>query len=373
MTPVVLVVGPSRAGVGGVVAALRTRLPDVEVVEGPPPRAPDAVLAVVSAAAPMTRSQWADVERASAGSGLLVGVVAKIDAHRQWRDVVAANRDGAERWGSRTAIPWVGAAAAPVLGDADVDELVRVLRAGLARPPIARAVRAAVSASDVLARTRLRLVRSVRDGASALRTELRAAAATVPPGGAQAFEVQVRARVEVFLKTVDRDVADAVGEAAAELGCGDRVAVPRGHACRLEPSDAGRPTSSRRLEARLAAVLGLGFGVGTALAVGRLVAGWAPGVSTAGLVAGAVMGLALGVWVVRTRRLLHDRAVLDRWVADVAGTVRWHAEARVAEWLLSVASAGRDAGPRVGSRATPEGPAGSLKQVTDQYEWRCDG
>ena len=367
MTSVLLVVGPPLAGVGGVVAALRTRLPDVEVVEGRPPRVPDAVLAVVSAAAPMTRSQWADVERASARTGLLVGAVSKIDAHRQWREVLAANRDGTERWGSRPVIPWVGVAAAPGLGAADVDALVDVLRDGLARPPAGRVVRpVAVASRDVLARTRLRLLRSVRDGASALRTELRTAAATVPAGGASAFEAQVRARTERFVAAVDREAADAVGEVAAELG---RVAAPPGHALRLEPTDAGRPTSSRRLEARLTAVLGLGFGVGIALAAGRLVAGWAPGLSAAGLAAGAVVGLSLGVWVVRTRRLLHDRAVLDRWVADVAGTARWHAEARVAEWLLAAESAWTPARPP----AIPVGPARSRKQVTDQYEWCDDG
>lgn len=368
MTAVLLVVGPPLAGVGGVVAALRTRLPDVEVVEGTPPRVPDAVLAVVSATAPMTRSQWADVERASARTGLLVGAVSKIDAHRQWREVVAANRDGAERWGSRPAIPWVGVAATPGLGAADVDALVNVLRDGLARPPAGRVVRtsAALAPREVLARTRLRLLRSVRDGVSALRTELRTAAAAVPAGGASAFEAQVSARAERFVASVDREAADTVGEVAAELG---RVAAPPGHVLRLEPTDAGRPTSSRRLEARLTAVLGLGFGVGIALAAGRLVAGWAPGLSAAGLGAGAVVGLALGVWVVRTRRLLLDRAVLDRWVADVAGTARWHAEARVAEWLLAAESAWTSARPPTIS----DGPARSRKQVTDQYEWCDDG
>ncbi len=41
------------------------------------------------------------------------------------------------------------------------------------------------------------------------------------------------------------------------------------------------------------------------------------------------------VWVVGIRGLLHDRAVLDRWVTDVAATLRSTVEERVATRVLA--------------------------------------
>lgn len=95
-------------------------------------------------------------------------------------------------------------------------------------------------------------------------------------------------------------------------------------------------------------ILGAGFGLGVALVVTRLFAGLAPGMTAAGLVVGGAVGLAMTVWVVGIRGLLHDRAVLDRWVSDVANVVRSALEERiatrvlVAETALSSESAHRD-------------------------------
>ena len=83
------------------------------------------------------------------------------------------------------------------------------------------------------------------------------------------------------------------------------------------------------------AVLGMGVALGIAVAVSRLLAGLLPGSPHLGPVAGFVVGLAMVVWVVRTRRLLHDRAVLDGWVTEVAAALRWHAESVVAERVLA--------------------------------------
>ena len=85
-------------------------------------------------------------------------------------------------------------------------------------------------------------------------------------------------------------------------------------------------------------MLGVGFGLGIALATSRLLSGLAPGLSFVALVAGAGAGAVLVAWVVRARGLLHDRALLDRWVTEVAATLRWHGEAMLAERLLDVES-----------------------------------
>ena len=86
-------------------------------------------------------------------------------------------------------------------------------------------------------------------------------------------------------------------------------------------------------------VLGAGFGFGVALAVTRLFAGLAPGLTIAGLVAGGLVGLLLTVWVVGIRGLLQDRAVLDRWVTDVTATLRSTVEERVATRVLAAETA----------------------------------
>ncbi|GAB7066893.1 hypothetical protein H7J06_00330 [Mycobacterium hodleri] len=370
---VVQVVGPPLSGVGGVAAALRDRLPGVVVVETDPPgRAPDAVLAVVSAAAPVARSDWAPVERAAARTDLVIGVVSKVDAHRGWRDVLAADRALVASWDAQyRSTPWVGVAAAPGLGEARVDDLVELLRRELERSPL-RTRRIPVrrgpdpaEARRVLARTRLQLLRVVRDRSSALRAELREAAAEVGVGGSAAFEAVVLAESLRFHVRLADEVDRAVDAAAVDLGLGS-TSHPAFH----EPPDVSRAaTSSRRLEGRLVAVLGVGFGLGIAVAASRLLTGLVPGSSTAGWAAGAAAGLALVAWVVRARGLLHDRALLDRWVGEVAATLRWHGEAMVAERLLAAESQWATA-----ARAAPPPevlPSRQLTRhdVTDQYEW----
>jgi len=96
---------------------------------------------------------------------------------------------------------------------------------------------------------------------------------------------------------------------------------------------------SRRLETQLMMLLGAGFGLGVALAVTRLFAGLAPGLTIAGLVAGGAVGLLLTVWVVGIRGLLHDRAVLDRWVTDATASLRSTVEERVATRVLAAETA----------------------------------
>jgi hypothetical protein len=373
---VVRVVGPPLSGVGGVAAALRTRLPEVVVVEADPSgRAPDAVLAVVSATAPVTRSDWAPVERAAASADLVIGVVSKVDAHSGWRDVLAADRELVASWDARyRSTPWVGVAAAPGLGEVRIDELVDLLRGELERNPLpASRTRAAhirrgpdpAESRRVLQRTRLRLLRVVRDRSSALRTQLREAAAEVGVGGSAGMEALVRAESLGFHVRLVEEIDRAVDAAAAELGV-TSTPDPPSH----EPPEPTRAaTSSRGLEGRLMAVLGVGFGLGIALAGSRLLAGLVPGSSAAGWAAGTAAGLALVVWVVRARGLLHDRAVLDRWVVEVAAALRWHGEAMVAERLLAAESQwATSARAATRTEALPSRQS-TRNDVTDQYEW----
>lgn len=374
---VVLVVGPPLAGVGGVVAALGAGLPEVEVVEADElrGRAPDAVLAVFSAAAPLTRSDWASVERAVARTGRVIGVVSKVDAHRGWRDVVAVDRARVAGWDGRYgATPWLGVAAAPGLGEPRIDELVDLLRGELERNPLpvnrsrsvpARSGPDPAEMRRVLAGARLRLLRVVRDESATLRTDLRDAAAEVGVGGSAGFEALVTAEARSFHEGLADEVDRVVGDAAAALGLTATPAPPL-----PKPPDTSRTTtSSRRLEGQLVAVLGVGFGTGIALACSRLLAGLVPGSSALGWAAGAAAGLALVVWVVRARRLLHDRALLDRWVVEVAAALRWHGEAMVAERLLFAesqwAAGAREAPPKTGFA----GRSLTHAHVTDQYEW----
>ena len=82
-------------------------------------------------------------------------------------------------------------------------------------------------------------------------------------------------------------------------------------------------------------LLGAGFGLGVALAAGRLLAGLAPGSAALGAIGGALLGVALTVWVVGIRDLLQDRALLERWVGTVTAGLREHTEALVATRVLA--------------------------------------
>ena len=139
---VVLVTGPWLAGTTSLIAALRDRMPEhtfVEADEIGAAEAPAAVVFVVSAIVPMTESDCALINLATNNTDLIVGVVSKIDAHRDWRDVLAADRVLlAARAPRYQHVQWVGAAAAPDLGDAQLDELVELLTQRLSDPDVKR-------------------------------------------------------------------------------------------------------------------------------------------------------------------------------------------------------------------------------------------
>ena len=145
-----------------------------------------------------------------------------------------------------------------------------------------------------------------------------------------AFESYVQARIGEVVDEVDEGITEHLGDVATEL----ELAPPPAAAPPPTPQLPAPPLKSRRLETQLMMILGAGFGLGVALVVTRLFVGVAPGLTVAGLVAGGVVGLALTVWVVGIRGLLHDRAVLDRWITDVTNVVRSAVEERVATRVL---------------------------------------
>lgn len=343
--PRVLVAGAPAAGVTSLLAALRERLPDVDVLEACDGDVAVAVLAVSAVAGPVP-SDHAVLDAAAVRADAVVGAVTKVDAHRRWRDVLA---EVSARYRD---VPWVATAAAPQLGPPDVDAAVSAIRAALRTPPGADAVRTrrlracrgallrdhrSASRTEAAAlrtgvqHARLDLSRFTRDRCARLRTELRAVAAEMPRRSAPVVEQRLQTAAETLLRDVDARIHRGVAGLAERFDTRppdpDPVALPDWD---------GPATASRRAERGLTLALGAGFGLGSAVAAGRVFAALAPWAAVAAHVAGAVIGVLLTAWLVSTRELLHDRAAMDRWVCDVVALVRGHAEDRVAGRLLDV-------------------------------------
>ncbi|MDT5127509.1 MAG: hypothetical protein QOH54_3153 [Mycobacterium sp.] len=347
---VIAVVGPPSAGASSLAAAVAERLPDHTVVEALGPTTPDAVVIVASAVAPLADSDVDLIERAAAGTDLVIAAVSKIDAHRGWREVLTADRALVARRDERyRQVPWVGVAAAPDLGEPDVDELVDTLRACLARPDLNQRNRLRASvfrghrssrSADALAvrggiqKARLTLVYFVRRRCAAIGADLRAEAVELPRGATARFADRVRDAVADFDAELDLAIDEAIDATIRQVAGALALTPP-------PPSDAPpsprlplpRP-SSRRLETRLMLVLGGGFGLGVALTLSRLTVQLGPGSDLIGLLVGGVVGLLLTIWVVGIRGVLHDRALMDRWVGEVTSTLRTCAEETVARRLL---------------------------------------
>lgn len=384
---VVLVTGPWLAGTSSLIAALRERMPErtfVEAAELGAAHAPTAVVFVVSAITPLTESDCALVDLAANYTDLIIGVVAKIDAHRNWREVLAADRAQlAARAPRYEHVQWVGAAAAPDLGEPRVDELVGVLRQRLADPDVQRRNRlrawevrlqtvieryqGEATGSDRQARVaalrknredilrgrrlsksersialrshiqqaRVQLTYFARNRCTSVRAELQEDASNTSRRKLGEFEAYVRTRAEEVGDEVEQGITTHLDDVATDLG----LSAPEHPGPAPQPEVTSPPLKSRRLETQLTMVVGAGFGFGVALAVTRLFAGLAPGLTIAGLVAGGLVGLLLTVWVVGIRGLLQDRAVLDRWVTDVTATWRSVVEERVATRVVAAEAA----------------------------------
>ncbi|MDX1872222.1 hypothetical protein SBI67_08825 [Mycolicibacterium sp. 120266] len=377
---VVLVAGPWLAGVSALAAALRDRMPHrtfVESGELPPGQAPSAVVFAVSAVAPLTDSDAVLLDAAARHTDVVVGVVTKTDVHRDWRAVLAADRDAvAARSHRYTGMPWVGAAAAPEAGEPSLDELVEVLSGCLAdtagphrnrlrawethlttridelscvQPREGRAVQLRAERDELLRDRRLqRSQRNIalrsqvqqarvqlgyfaRNRCASVRTELSEDVADWNGRRTERLVSYVHRRCAEVVAEVDDGITEHLTDVAGELG----LSVPEVPQAAPVPAAGAPALRSRALETRLMMVLGAGFGLGAAFAVSRLFAGLAPGFTALGVGVGAVAGLLLTVWVIGIRSVLHDRAVVDRWIGEVTARLRDATEQRVAHRVLT--------------------------------------
>jgi hypothetical protein len=384
---VVLVTGPWLAGATSLIAALRERLPEHEFVETEDigsAHAPAAVVFVVSAVTPITESDCALIDHAARHTDAVIGAVSKIDVHRAWRDVLAEDRSRLASHASRfEEMPWVGVAAAPDLGEPNLDELVDLLRSRLAdvdmkrrnrlrawearlqavisryekdgtgadraarvtvlrerREEVLRDRRVSKSERTIALRSqiqqaRVQLAYFARNRCTSVRSELQEDASAMTRRRLPEFETYVNTRVGEVVEEVETGITKHLHDVATELELAAPPSPPPTVSLTVPPP----PLKSRRLETRLMMVLGAGFGLGVALGVSRLFAGLAPGLTIVGLVAGGVVGLLLTVWVVGMRGQLSDRAVLDRWVGEVTGSLQSVLEERVATRVLAAEAA----------------------------------
>lgn len=367
----ILVAGPCLAGSSSVLAALRRRLPERAFVDTVGRHAPAAVIFVASAIAPLVASDCALLDAAAAEIDVVIGAVSKIDVHRNWRDVMAADAEIAAAHDPRYAgMMWVGVAAAPLRGEPRLDDLVDTLEHGLARgsrllarqnrlrhairrhedAAVGRAARIPVLRRQRIETSRQRVATSeqairlrraiqhlrveltyfVRARCASVRNELAADAATINGRRIPAFEERVVARIE----DVTAEVTGHLSEQLAGLGLTVPAEPPS------EPPPTARPApAANDLETRLMMLLGAVLGSGVALTLSRLFADVARAYTVAGAAVGAGVGLAVAVWVFGMRRTLRDRAALDRWVADVVNDARPVLEQYVITRVLHAESA----------------------------------
>ncbi|HWF70419.1 MAG TPA: hypothetical protein VG187_12780 [Mycobacterium sp.] len=384
---VVLVTGPWLAGVSGVGAALTKRMRKhtfIESTDLAAGEAPTAVVFVVSAAAALTESDCMLLDAATADTDVVIGVVSKIDVHRTWRDVLAADRDVLAAHAPRYRdVPWVGVAALPDSGKPRVDDLVAAVREQLgdadlsrrnrlrawesrlqtvadrydrdadgagrrARVEALREQRSAILRQRRLSKSertialrsqtqqaRVQLSYFARNRCASVRAELQEDAGSLTRRQLPGFEADARGRIDDVVVEVDEGTTTHLADVAQSLGL--TVDPPVSTA----PPKIEIPAAqlkSRRLETRLMMLVGAGFGLGVALTLSRLLADLAPGLAVAGAVACAAIGVALTVWVVGTRGLLRDRALLDRWAGEATAQLRSALEQLVATRVLGAES-----------------------------------
>ena len=277
----------------------------------------------------------------------------------------------------------MGVAAAPDLGEPDIDELVELLRhrlddadvkrrnrlrawesrlqtvisrhdkdgAGADRQARVTALRErrdavlrerrmskserTIALRSQIQQARVQLAYFARNRCTSVRSELQEDASPMTRRRLPEFETYVGTRVGEVVGEVEAGITAHLSDVATEL----ELTAPEPPAPPSPPAVPAPPLKSRRLETRLMMVLGAGFGLGVALGVSRLFAGLAPGLTIAGLVAGGVIGLLLTVWVVGMRGLLSDRAVLDRWINEVTAALQSTVEERVATRVLAAEAA----------------------------------
>ena len=374
----VLVAGPGRAGVTAVRDALARLLPDREVSESPTEAAPELVVFVVSAAAPLTPSDCAVLDAAAAHTDAVLGVISKIDLHRGWRDILHRDAEILAAHDDRhRGLRWVGTAAAPELGPPRVDELATAVTDVLADPATAcrnrlrswatvltavagdlqrRAERPRARQRDLIARrrelvartrlarvesdvalrravqqTRIRLGARVAGRCAALRAELSVEAAVTPRRMLAGFTDTAADRAAAAFGELDDEISVQLTRLSERLG----LPVPPAGGTPDPPvlPAPGRP--ARHLETRLMWALGGGFGLGLAWTSSRAVAGLAPALTGLGMLFGLLVGLVAGCWVVTARLLLAQRAALDGWLSSAIAELRSGMDRLVAARLLA--------------------------------------
>lgn len=384
---VILVTGPWLAGSTSLADVLRQRLSDrtfVEAADLDDGDAPAAVVFVTSAVGPLTESDCLLLDSAAANTDLVIGVVSKIDAHRGWRDVLAANRAAAAAHNPRYSdMVWAGIAAVPEQGEPAVEDLVDALEEGLAHSQLSRrnwlrawetrlgralrrheeaaagvgreARMAALREERIEALRQRRQVRSEQNMAlrgrvaqtkdqvtdfagnrcASVRRELGEDAARMTRRRRPEFENYVRGRVQEVVGEVHGDVGTQLGDLATEFG----MTPPPDEPPPAPPSVSLPPLTADGWLAWLVLPLSPILGLGVALAVSMLVSGLAPVYSAACLVGGAVGGLVVAALAIRMRRVARDRAALDRSVAEITGELRAVVEQYVATRVLHAESA----------------------------------
>jgi hypothetical protein len=375
----VLVTGPWLAGTTSLVAVLRERLPEhafVETGDLAVTEAAKAVVFVAAAVAPLGDSDCALLDLATANTELVIGVVSKTDAHRDWRDVLAADRAALGAHAARYRdVPWVGAAAAPEEGEPDVDELVELLRQRLSDDELARrnrlrawetrlkaAVQRCEEEADGTGRdARMAALREQRSAAlqqgqlaesersEGLRNQLQQAqvqlanfadnrctsvhgelqedVASMTRRRRRGFEDYVRTRARDVIKEVNAGITTQLRDVAKVFG----LTPPRESPDEpLAPEVALPPLQSKKLRTAVLLTLGVAIGVGLAFGLSRLFPDAAPAYLAAGLAAGGVVGLAVAAWLASMLERRRDRAVLKPWVSEVTDELRKIVEQLVA-------------------------------------------
>ena len=218
-------------------------------------------------------------------------------------------------------MPWVGAAAAPDLGEPSVDDLVETVAAQLADSDIARRNRLrawesrlqtvaqrfdrdaegagrrarvdalreerstalrqrrqskterTITLRGQIQQARVQLSYFARNRCSSVRTELQEDAAGLSRRKMSGFEAHTRGRVDEVVAEVSEGTTTHLADVAQVMGV--PVALPAfGRSCRRSTIPPP-PLKSRRQETWLMMLLGAGFGLGVALTLSRLVGGLA--------------------------------------------------------------------------------------------------
>ena len=180
---------------------------------------------------------------------------------------------------------------------------------------------------------RLQLRSRARAMCTSVRADLGRQAAALSRREVGAFEERVRREV----RRVAVEFDDVVCRRLTELAdCGGIPPFgPPG-----PPAEVTLPRRrSPRLEHRLTALLGIGFGLGVALTLGRLVIDLRPGWTPLASVGCTVLGLVTASWVVSARRLLAERVAMERWVVEVVAELRAVLDERVLTGVLAAEEA----------------------------------